>query len=272
MSVGAENEAVECLSCGARISSTYCSACGEKRVGSHALQLGHLAHDFWHEITHLDGRIWRSFRALLFQPGLLTQQYWEGRYGRWLRPLRLFLIVTALSLLLVPDTAGPLGIRPFLVHDQASTRIVFSQRPTSNTWERGLGDITLRVDSVIPDDISRLNSRIHKFYKFLQYLGLAFFAAFSLLLLRRVQPYYGGHLIWALHFYSFEYVITGVASKLNTNAMFGWLLTLGYLIVALRRLGGSSWWRAILKAFALCLVMLITELLLMVVALRLGLE
>lgn len=73
--------------------------------------MGHLAHDFWHEVTHLDGKIWRSFRALLLQPGLLTQQYWEGRHGRWMRPLRIFLIVPALSLILAPEAAGPLGLR-----------------------------------------------------------------------------------------------------------------------------------------------------------------
>lgn len=138
--------------------------------------------------------------------------------------LRLFLIVTALSLLLVPEAAGPLGIKPFLVDDQSATRIVFSQRPTSKIWERGLADLTARVYSVMSDDISRLNSRIHKFYKVLPYLGLSVFAAFSLLLLCRVQPYYGGHLIWALH--CFQYVITGVANQLNGHPWLRWLLTL----------------------------------------------
>ena len=103
---------MECLSCGATVSGRYCGACGEKRVGSHDLQVGHLAHDFWHEFTHLDGKIWRSFRALLFQPGLLTQQYWEGRHGRWMRPLRIFLIVTALSLILAPEAAGRNALIP----------------------------------------------------------------------------------------------------------------------------------------------------------------
>ena len=272
MSSGPESGATECLSCGATVSERYCGACGEKRVGSHDLQVGHLAHDFWHEVTHLDGKIWRSFRALLLQPGLLTQQYWEGRHGRWMRPLRIFLIVTALSLILAPEAAGPLGLRLFVTPSAARTSILIGQRPTVQSVSGGVAQGAVVLDRGLTDDeAAALRARFQRMFKIMQYLGLAAFAWFSMLLLRKVQPYYGAHLIWALHYYSFVYVLTGVVDKTHANPMVGIVAQIVYLVLAMRRLAGGAWWAAVLRSAALMGAVSVSELLVVLAALRLAL-
>lgn len=273
MSSGPESGTTECLSCGAAVSGRYCGSCGEKRVGSHDLQVGHLAHDFWHEFTHLDGKIWRSFRALLFQPGLLTQQYWEGRHGRWMRPLRIFLIVTALSLILAPEAAGPLGLRIFVTPSAARTGIVIGQRPTVQSAAGGVARGAVVLDRRLTDDeAAALRARFHRLFKIMQYLGLAAFALFSMLLMRKVQPYYGAHLIWALHYYSFVYVLTGVVDKTHANPMAGVYAQIVYLTLAMRRLAGGAWWAAILRAAALMGAVAVSELVVVLSALLLALR
>jgi hypothetical protein len=48
----------------------------------------------------LDGRMWRTLAALLFRPGFLTREYLAGRRRRYIRPARLFLVLS-LALLVV---------------------------------------------------------------------------------------------------------------------------------------------------------------------------
>ncbi len=194
-----------CLTCGAALSGQYCANCGEHAVHEGDLALSHLFHDFAHEITHVDGRIWGSFLALLFRPGQLTKDYWDGRRGRWLRPLRIFLIVTALSLLLAPDAAGPLGMRVWAHQGKNGTELTVGARPVQTqpaaASPAGPAEATIRLDRTVePEKLKHLTEKIHKIYKVIQYVSLALFAAASLLLSRRVQPYFGAHLIFALHY------------------------------------------------------------------------
>src|SRR5882724_3693811 len=100
-----------CGTCGATLAGRFCHQCGEPATHHGDLALRHLAHDFLHEFTHVDGKILRTLLALLFAPGKLTAEYWKGRRGMWVMPLRLYLVITALQMLLAANASGPLGLR-----------------------------------------------------------------------------------------------------------------------------------------------------------------
>lgn len=128
------------------------------------------------------------------------------------------------------------------------------------------------IDRVLTaDEVTALRARFQKWFKVLQYLGLAAFAWFNLLLMRKVQRYYGAHLIWALHYYSFVYVLTGVVDKTHANPMVGIFAQIVYLMVAMRRLAGGAWWAAVLRAAALMGAVAVSELVVVLIALRLAL-
>jgi hypothetical protein len=168
-----------------------------------------------------------------------------------MRPLRIFLIVTALSLLLVPDAAGPLGLRIFATQGPNGTDIAIGQRrparaPSGSGVQigTGVGNVAegrARIDTVLSEEaLTALSAKIFKAYKIVQYLSLTLFAAVSRLLLRRRQPYFGGYLILALHFYSFEYVLTGLATRLQWNPLVALLIGLIYLTVTLWKVTGRG--------------------------------
>ncbi len=235
-----DHPAEVCLNCGATFSGRYCSSCGERAVHEGDMAVGHLFHDFVHEFTHVDGRIWGSFVALLVKPGQLTKDYWEGRRGKWLRPLRIFLIVTALSLLLAPEAAGPLGMRVWAIEGPRGMELTVGTRPEQAKARPGAA-------AVDPEKLKQITGKIQTVYKVIQYVGLALFAAASLLVGRRVQPYYGAHLIFALHYYSFEYVLSGLVNRLHVSPVVPIGVGFLYLMVALWRLTGLGWgsfWRA----------------------------
>jgi hypothetical protein len=224
----------------------FCSQCGEAAVHDGDLSLKHLLHDFAHEFTHLDGKIWRSIFALLFQPGRLTKEYWEGRRGLWVRPLRLYLVFYLLHILLAPNAAGPLGIR-------------FGIRQTPKGPEIAVGTNAERSDTVTDDEKV---SEVQHVYKIAQYASLSLFAAGSMLLFRRRQPYFGAHLIFAMHVYSFANILMGSFSAPRFQAIkaaLGWLTFL-YLLLALHRIYGETWFRTFWRAGALMLILVVAEL------------
>jgi hypothetical protein len=82
-----------CPSCGARASSAFCGACGEERPSGAHLDLRHLAGELLENFAHFDGRLLRSLRTLLAQPGELTRAFVAGKRKPFVGPLQLFLVV-----------------------------------------------------------------------------------------------------------------------------------------------------------------------------------
>ena len=79
----------------------------------------HLLHDAAHDLTHLDGKIWRTLRALLIEPGRLTKDTGRAVAGCGSGRFACTSRFTFLHLLLLPNVAGPLALR-FAAYRDAS--------------------------------------------------------------------------------------------------------------------------------------------------------
>lgn len=217
------------------------------------LRSRHLAHEFVHEFTHLDGKVLRTLRALLFQPGRLTREYWDGRRGPWVRPLRLYLVISALQLLLAANSSGPLGLRVWAVNgSKPGQNFVVGTRPVGQLSGSPINE--------------ELNHRIQSVYLWVRYLSLGVFAAAGLLAYRKLQPYYGAHLIFGLHYYSFEYLVNGLTARIAPDAGPPIAIPLGfvYLLLALRKLYGQKFGRTFAKSLLLFLAVALAEMLIVV--------
>jgi hypothetical protein len=95
-----------CRNCGALASGAYCPECGQETQ----LRLPTLR-EFLREAAGryvaLDGRFWRTLIALSFRPGLLTREYFAGRRRRYVRPARLFLVLSIGLFALLRFTGEP---------------------------------------------------------------------------------------------------------------------------------------------------------------------
>ena len=95
----------------------YCSACGQRR-GDYRRSMWWLMGELVRETLELDGRLWRTLRAMV-HPGRLTREFNEGRRSRYISPVRLYLFMSVVMfatasislrinlMLLEPDASAP---------------------------------------------------------------------------------------------------------------------------------------------------------------------
>lgn len=84
-----QNGAGSCLNCGAEVTGSFCSACGQK-LHIHRT-LAEFWHDLAHSVFHFDGKIWRTLPLLVWRPGDLTRRYIHGERAKFVSPFALFL-------------------------------------------------------------------------------------------------------------------------------------------------------------------------------------
>ena len=84
-----------CRNCGARVPGRFCAECGQSR-DIHVLSMHEVLGDVTHSLLHLDSRVWRTLKALVLKPGLLTNEFIAGRHQLFLPPFRLYLVISVL--------------------------------------------------------------------------------------------------------------------------------------------------------------------------------
>jgi len=109
------------------------------------------------------------------------------------RPFRLYLSIYILHLLLLPNVAGPLAFR-FAAYRDANGKPHISVGTIAEKFA---------VDEKLVNEVQHV-------YKWAQYASLTLFAGVMFLLYRRRQRYFGAHMVLAMHFYSFENILSAV--------------------------------------------------------------
>src|SRR5207248_4273883 len=80
-----------CPSCGAVSTGQFCTACGERKMGSEDRSLRHYLDIVIDFLTHFDSKGYRTLRYLVAKPGLLSVEQLRGSRVRYAKPLSLFI-------------------------------------------------------------------------------------------------------------------------------------------------------------------------------------
>lgn len=100
--------ALKCPSCGANRQSRYCAECGEKFISPKDFELKHfLFEQLPDEFLHVDGKLPRTMRLLLMQPGALAKNYVAGRRQPFVGPLRVYIVLFLLQAVVGVAVSGP---------------------------------------------------------------------------------------------------------------------------------------------------------------------
>ena len=88
-------ETDRCPNCESEREGEYCGQCGQKRTHPQNLTVIGFLKNALHELTDLDSKFFKTFIALLFRPGQLTAEYLADRKERFITPVKLYLLISA---------------------------------------------------------------------------------------------------------------------------------------------------------------------------------
>ena len=183
-----------CTNCGHANAEVFCARCGEKQPDHHDVSLGHFFHELAHEVLHLDSKLFRTMRVLITRPGELTADYFAGRKTRYITPLRLFLTIFALQLI-VYTICKPVALYSL------SNMLQVAPNPTAT---RNLGRLAQRKNMTTQQLIEKIDAKWQKNMSLLQLVNILAAAAVLKILYRRKRQY-GEHLVFSSHYLSFTY-------------------------------------------------------------------
>jgi len=234
-----------CLNCGHELHGEYCSHCGQPAHEGREPTLKHFLHDAVHEFLHVDGKLGRTVKALVLKPGHLTTEYWAGRIAQYLRPIRMFLVVVAINILLVHSAVGPADFHVSVDRNAAGDRNV--------GINQDLGEMSHApgFQPVPEEERKEFFDKFAKAYSAIRYSSVLLFAAGSWLLYRRAQPFFVNHLVFGLHYYSVWYLLAMVGSldRYIARVMLG--ASFVFLVLSIRRVYRPGWVQLTLKSMAL---------------------
>ena len=269
----------DCLNCGELLATPrpkFCPACGQE-THLRPPRIGEFLQQFGGAYLATEGALWRTLKLLLFRPGELTRQYLAGRRKHYVLPLRLYLTISLLVLLLVRVVAS--------VNIDAPGSVQIDEHEARNaTVSLGPGRAGMKDGVYFCTDLPpwlckriqrRLDLKPEALASALQQLGERFVAnlgaalfvvlpTFALWLKlaywnRRLR--YTEHLVFALHLHAFWFLM--IALVLVPSA---WVSTPALLAVpvyswlALGRVYGGRRWPRLLRA-ALVATLYVTTLL-----------
>jgi hypothetical protein len=83
-----------CLNCGQKVHTRFCSHCGQENKEPYETFWGLLFH-FIEDIFHYDGKLFSTIRVLFTKPGYLSAEYLSGKRTTYLHPIRFYLFTSA---------------------------------------------------------------------------------------------------------------------------------------------------------------------------------
>lgn len=217
-----------CANCSAPVADEFCGHCGQRRFRPADRRFGHLAREFVEALTDLDGRFWRSLRALMFAPGRLSRDWIEGRRMRWMSPVALFLFANLVYFLAPALSDFDLPLRNHVTASVLQDHADGTPGPSllssgggqihsrwTEPWVRArLAELQSRLDAsaaregvearrafaVLERDYDQASAN---YSKLLIVLHVPFLALALMLLTLGTRRYYAEHFVVALHFFAF---------------------------------------------------------------------
>jgi hypothetical protein len=248
----------------------YCSHCGQE-TNVLPPTLGEFAQQFGGSYLAAEGALWRTLRLLITRPGELTRQYLQGRRRHYVLPLRLYLTVSVLTLVLVQLFAS-VKVQPAQPDDLEK---LAASQPSFTILLAGSHKVGLDKGRFFCEGLpgwvcDRFERRLNLAPKALQremaelparminHWGTAMFWLVPLFAVVLKAVYFNRHrrttehLVFALHLHAFWFLALALAS-LPVPVLPG-LLALAmpvYAFMAARRVYGGRWWTTLLRGVAI---------------------
>jgi hypothetical protein len=275
-----------CKNCHSPLLGEYCHQCGQKNITDQDRRFSHLLSLFVSELTSLDGKFWRTLRAL-FKPGFLAHEYLQGRRSPYLTPVSVFLLVNVLyfihpaltdfDLPFADQVTGRLAVQLDSYQSLSSEqkmRIADSGGQLHSAWTSLWVEQRLKSrqaespDYRLQDMADQFNRKSADVSKLLIVLHVPFLALVLMLLFWKKRLYYAEHFVAALVLFSsvllFVQIVFPSLGLLPIDDVFSRPLRIALMIiitgvtaVGLRTIYRTTWWYCLPAAFAFLVMLLV---------------
>jgi len=268
-----------CPNCGSALAlptPNYCGECGQE-TQIKAPTLMEFMQQFGGSYIAMEGALWRTLWRLLLLPGQLTLEYFAGRRRRYVLPLRLYLTISVLALVLLRVTTS------MQVEKLENNAVKFDESERSNFQLNVMGlqaglkngeffchhfpdSMCKRLERRFKADPQTMAAEIREApARFIGHLGTAMFLllpAYALWLKLAFidkRRRYTEHLVFALHLHAFWFaMLMLMLASIPLLSQLAPLACLIYPLIALARVYRSRWWSTALRAFVIVLLYLST--------------
>lgn len=250
----------------------YCGDCGQE-TALKPPTVGEFLQQFGGSYLATEGALWRTLRLLLLHPGALTRQYLDGRRRHHVLPLRLYLTISLLALLVLrwhgaPEPTGhPAAAKADWFQLDEGDRLEFTLIELGGLRVGQQGGVFV-CEGLPPRWCAQLRERFsldpqslqremrHLPERFIGHWGSAMFALLPLFALLQKLVYlnrrlrWSEHLVFALHVHAFWFALLLLCTLagqpwLNRSALVAAPL---YTLLAARHVYGGRWLVTLLRA------------------------
>ncbi len=195
-----------CLNCDEALQGDYCHTCGQKRAAKSEMYVAHFFKHFLQELLSLDSKLIRTFKTLLRYPGKLSAEFLDGKRLRYIRPVRLYLILSTIYFLF--GSTGVLNLENLF---EFAGKINPEQGASADSlMER----IATKTGLSTEHAIAKMNDAFQRNVKLFNISIVLFLALFFKFLFRKQQLVYVEHLVVSLHLHSFSLIISLITGPL----------------------------------------------------------
>ena len=223
-----------CNNCGATLAGEFCHSCGQREADTDWRSFGDIVRQFWNELVTLDFKSVRTVGAL-FRPGHLAAEFIAGRRRPYLTPLKTYLLAAALFFLIAPRVTGFTFERQMALDREGKLRALVEARITETRITRELF-------------AERFGRTLQKVYTLTPIVSVVVLTLLLRAFFGKAFHWLGPHLVFALYYVAFLYVLALLIHALNERfqapslylllaLQFGLLIP--YMYAALRRVYGQ---------------------------------
>jgi hypothetical protein len=188
---------IECKNCQQKFTGMYCNNCGEKVYTDHDKSFKHIIEEYFHFISHFEGKFLTTLKTLFIQPGQLSLDYCNGIRKKYYPPLSLFLLLVILYLLFPVFRGLNISLESHLSHwlhgDYAVKKV--STIMEKKGWTLAAAD----------EHFYRVSEKVSKF---LLFITIPIMAVFSSMIYRKTRRPLFDHFIFSTEVNSF-FIIWG---------------------------------------------------------------
>ena len=268
-----------CKDCGMILQGTYCHNCGQKDI--EILSLKVIMSDFLSSLFSIDSKLFITLKNLLFKPGFLTKEYWDGKRSRYISPIRIYIVLSFIIFAVLPLSLSFLSDgNGFLFEASENDQLPTGYEgigmfvPILKELEESGND---KIATLLRDGIKETQKRKitgeQIFFSAIPTSMFVLMPVFAvilyLILFRNKKLTYVHHMITVLHLHSTSFIIilmflffeyVGLNNKYHNVLLFYFwpILTFTFLSFFLKNIYNNSWVLTIIKSVILSSIYLIT--------------